>query len=173
MNKHARQFLGTTAALMLLASPAFADNDKALNDHDRWFRNSMEGSWEVETTVREDAVDCTTSPEVTFGITPFAGLYTFHRGGTISETGSRSPPSRRSPGHGIWERTGRDTYTARNRFQSYDANGLLSNNMDQRTVFTLSRDGNAFSGVSRFFFSDLFGNTFPFCATMEGVRNTL
>lgn len=174
MDKHARRFFGTTAALMLLSSPAFAENDKALDDHDRWFRNSIEGSWEVEVIVREDADDCTSSPPIGFP-NPFPALFTFHKGGTLSETGSRSPPSVRSPGHGIWERTGRDTYASRNRIQFFDADGLLVRNMDQWHDLKLSGSGSSFTGVSRFVVSFIEPSIPPaqFCATMEGVRNTL
>jgi hypothetical protein len=131
------------------------------------------GAWQVEVTVRVNAPDCTTATPVPFGPNPFPSLNTFHAGGTVSETGSRSPPSMRSPGHGVWERTGGRTYDARYTFQGFDANGFLATNMDIRSAITLSLDGESFSGVSRFRFSDISGNTTPFCATLDGVRFSL
>jgi hypothetical protein len=142
--------------------------------YDAWReRFSIVGAWQVEVTVRFNAEDCTTSPPVPFGPNPFPSLNTFHEGGTFSETGSRSPPSVRGPGHGIWKRTGKKTFVVRNLFQGYDPNGLLASNMDMRSEVTLSEDGSTFSGITRLFFSDISGNVNPFCATMEGVRVTL
>ena len=169
MNRQARLIFGSAAAL-LLTNVVSADDRHA--DYRSWFGLSIVGSWEVEVTVRQNAVDCPNSTPVG-GVNPFPALNTFHEGGTISETGSRSPPSRRSPGHGIWQRTGRNSYAARVRFQSFDANGFLSNNMDRTTNITLSPDGMSFSAISRFRFSDLSGNALLSCATMEGVRITL
>ena len=134
---------------------------------------SIVGTWQVEVTVRANATDCTTSPPVGFGPNPFPALHTFHVGGTMSETGSRSAPSNRSPGHGVWKRTGVRDFESRHTFQGFDANGLLSTNMDIRSEITLSSDGETFTGVSRLAFSDISGNTVPFCATLEGARFTL
>ena len=136
-------------------------------------RQSIVGAWQVEVTVRQVGPDCTVTPPVPFGPNPFPALNTFHKGGTVSETGSRSPPSRRSPGHGVWQRVGGHAYEARYTFQVFDANGFLSNIMDIRTDIELAPDGQSFHGVSRFLFSDVSGNTVPFCATMEAVRYTL
>lgn len=135
--------------------------------------STIVGAWQVETTVRVNAADCTTAAPVPVGLNPFPGLSTFHAGGTVSETGSRSPPSRRSPGHGVWRRTGGKTYDARYTFQVFDTNGFQSNIMDVRSAITLSADGDSFTGVSRFLFSDISGNTMPFCATHDGVRFSL
>lgn len=171
MKKILRLVCATAGLIVLFASPTVAD-DKF--DSERYFRQSIVGSWEVTVTVRQHDEDCAnatplggTSPN------PFPALNTYHKGGTLSETGSRSPPSMRSPGHGIWERTGRDTFASRMRFQGFDVNGLLFTNMDIRSDITLARDGMTFSAVSRFAFSFVDGPTLPFCATMEGVRITL
>ena len=131
------------------------------------------GTWQVEVTVRANAADCTTAPPVGFGPNPFPALNTFHLGGTLSETGSRSPPSNRSPGLGVWKRTGVRDFEARYTFQGFDPNGLLASNMDVRSEITLSADGETFTGISRLAFSDISGNTVPFCATIEGVRFAL
>ena len=157
------------ASPVLLSGAATADE----NGYDQWRnRFSIVGAWQVEVTVRFDAADCSTSTPVPFGPNPFPSLNTFHEGGTMSETGSRSPPSNRSPGHGIWKRTGRNTFAGHYTFQGFDPNGLLATNMDIRSDFQLSRDGSTFTGVSRFEFSDISGNVTPFCATLDGVRIT-
>jgi len=132
--------------------------------------STITGAWQVEFTVRFDAADCTTSPPVPFGPNPFPSLNTFHAGGTFSETGSRSPPSRRSPGHGVWQRTGARSYEARYTFQGFDPNGFLATNMDIRSAITLTGDGDSFTGIARLNYSDISGNTQPFCATLIGDR---
>jgi len=134
---------------------------------------SIIGTWQVEVTVRADAADCSTSPPVTFGLNPFPSLNTFHAGGTMSETGSRSPPATRSPGHGVWQPSGKDTYDSRYTFQGFDASGIQVTNMDIRSAITVAPDGNTFQGLSRLQFSIIGGITVPFCATLEGVRFTL
>ena len=141
------------------------------NGYDRWRHGfSIVGAWQVEVTVRFDSADCTTSPPVPFGPNPFPALYSFHEGGTVSETGSRSPPSARSPGHGIWKRTGRTTFDVRNAFQGFDPNGFLATSMDIRSSVQLSRDGSTFAGVSRLTITDISGNENTFCATLDGIR---
>lgn len=167
MKKHKNLIPAVSAMLMLSTSLVIADDSK------HWSWASLVGAWEVEVTVRQDAADCTASPAVTFGVNPFPALNTFHEDGTMSETGSRSSPAMRSPGHGVWERIRRNTYDARNKFQGFDANGFLANNMDMRSRIKLSSDGMSFTAVSRLQFSLVGGPTLPFCATMEGVRITL
>jgi hypothetical protein len=166
MNKSA--FLIGAVALTLLSSvePAIADVKFPPV-------YSIVGAWEVQTTVRANAADCTTAPLNPALPNPFPALHTFHLGGTVSETGSRSPPSARGPGTGVWTRTGRDTFTSRVKFQQFDANGFLVRNMDGTNEFKLSGGGNALTGISRFTFTDLSGNVLRFCATMEGTRITL
>lgn len=161
---------------LIALSPLVYSGTATANDngYDNWRnRHSIVGAWQVEVTVRFDGPDCAITDPVPFGPNPFPSLNTFHEGGTVSETGSRSPPSARSPGHGIWKRTGRKTFDARYTFQGFDANGFLATNMDIRSDIELSADGNAFTGVSRFAFSDISGNVTPFCATLDGVRITL
>jgi len=152
-----------------LAIPGLASADD--NEYDMWRnRVSIVGVWQVEFTVRVNAPDCTTAVPVPFGPNPFPSLNTYHDDGTVSETGSRSPPSARSPGHGVWERTGRKKYQARYTFQGFDANGFLATNMDIRSEIRMSADGNTFEAVARLARSDISGNVTPFCATLEGVR---
>lgn len=156
---------------LLLGGRAVADTGRP----DGWppAYPSIIGTWQVVVTVREHAADRSTSPPVTFGLNPFPSLNTFHAGGTMSETGSRSPPSTRSPGHGVWQPSGKDTYEARYTFQGFDATGTQVTNMDIRSAITMSPDGNTFEGLSRLQFSFIGGITLPFCATLEGVRYTL
>lgn len=155
---------------VLLPGTSTADE----NGYDSWRdRISIVGAWKIEFTVRFDGPDCATTAPVPFGVNPFPSLNTFHEGGTMSETGSRSPPSLRSPGHGIWKRSGRNKFEALYTFQGFDANGFLASNMDIRSEIQLSPDGGTFTGVSKLARSDLSGNIAMFCATVAGVRMTL
>ncbi len=137
------------------------------------FRSSIVGTWQVEITIRQDGPDCSVTDPVTFGINPFPGLQTYHAGGTMTETGSRSPPSRRSAGFGVWKRSGVNAYKSRFTFQGYDANGFLFNNLDFRGDTDLASDGKSFTSVSRLLVVDVSGNSMEFCATSEGVRFSL
>jgi hypothetical protein len=65
----------------------------------------LEGTWRVEVTLR----DCQTGAEIR-PATP--ALLTFAKGGTLTETTTVFPPAVRSPGHGFWEHTGAQTYSA-------------------------------------------------------------
>lgn len=158
---------GILASLPLLASPASAQGDGAPP------RPQLEGAWRVVVTLRVDAVDCTTAAVVGIGPNPFPSFNTFHRGGTMSEFGTRSPPSTRTSGHGVWERTGYRSFEYRVLFDSFDVNGLLTATMDIRSDLKVARNGNTFKGVSRFVRTDISGNALHFCATMDGERIAL
>jgi hypothetical protein len=64
----------------------------------------LEGTWSVEVTIR----DCETDA----ALKTFPAFLTFAQGGTLVETTTGFPPSLRSPGHGFWQQTGGNTFTA-------------------------------------------------------------
>ena len=167
---NSKRALAYGTALLIAMLPGFATADIAVRGATPSRAPTIVGTWQVEVTVRANAMDCTTSPPVGFGPNPFPALHTFHVGGTFSETGSRSAPSNRSPGHGVWKRVGVRNFESRHTFQGFDANGLLATNMDIMSEMTLSTDGENFTGISRLAFSDPNGKTVP---TIEGVRYTL
>lgn len=144
------------------------DNDKAHPG-----RSTIVGAWEVVVTLRVSAPDCTTAAPVAVGPNPFQSFNTFHRGGTMSEWSTRAPPATRGSGHGIWRRVGDDDFVYRLMFHSFDANGLLAAKMDIRSNLMLAEDGQTFTGVSRFVFTDLSGFARNFCATLAGTRVSL
>lgn len=164
MKKLALVIGGAAASVLLATGTALADHGSG------WGKRTIEGAWEVTTAVRMDADDCTTAPLVPVGPNPFPAFNTFHEGGTMSEWGTRSPPADRTSGHGVWERIGHNRFGYRLMFHSFRA-GALDALMDIRTKITLSKDGETFTGVSRFVrtpFDD--GPVLNFCATMEGRR---
>jgi len=130
----------------------------------------LEGAWQVIVTLRVDAPDCKTAEIVGFGPNPFPSFNTFHRGGTMSEFGTRVPPGARTSGHGVWKRTGDRTFEYRTEFFIFGGDGLVAANMDIRADLRLSKTGNRFAGVSRLVMTDIGGNEQPFCATLDGER---
>lgn len=167
MNKFAVLAVSTAASLLLLTGSALAHNDM------KGPMPTIQGAWQVEVTLRADGPDCTIAPVVGVGFNPFPSFNTFHKGGTMSEFGTRSPPATRTSGHGVWERTGHRTFDYRVLFYSFDANGLLTATMDIRSDLKLAMNGNTFEGVSRFLRTDISGNELRFCATLSGVRISL
>ena len=84
----------------------------------------LEGTWLMEATL----VNCATGDPLPIpageGGNPFPVLHTYMRGGTMLETGASPPPPPRSTAHGIWERTGWQTFRERFRFFSFNAAGV-------------------------------------------------
>ena len=136
-------------------------------------KSTIEGPWETVMTLRVSAPDCTTAAVYPFGTNPFASLYTFHEGGTLSEWGTRSPPSMRTSGQGLWKRTANDEFKYRLKFYSFDANGFMVARMEIASDLKLARDGLSLEGVSRLVRTDLSGNVQNFCATVVGTRMSL
>jgi hypothetical protein len=168
------KFLNCLAAVLLTLPvgvvPATADDD---HERRQFHKNSIEGAWEVIVTLRVSGRDCATAPVIGVGPNPFTSFNTFHKGGTMNEWGTRSPPATRGAGHGVWKRLGDDRFAYRLKFHSFDANGLFANTMDIRSELALADDGLSFEGVSRFTFTDLSGNARLFCATLAGTRLAL
>lgn len=164
MNKFALLACSTAASLSLLTGSALANNDGKRP------APTLEGAWQVVVTLRADGPDCTIAPIVGVGVNPFPSFNTFHKGGTMSEWGTRAPPATRGSGQGVWGRTGHRTFDYRVLFHSFDANGLLTATMDIRSGLVLAMNGNTFEGVSRFLRTDISGNALRFCATLSGER---
>lgn len=167
MNKFAMLIASTVASVPMLTVSAPAPDTVAASTP------TIQGAWELVVTLREDAPDCTTAPIVGVGVNPFLAFNTFNQGGTMSEWGTRAPPSTRTSGNGVWKQTGADRFRYRLLFYSFDANGLLAATMDIRTNLRLAKSGNRLTGVSRFVRTDISGNELLFCATMTGERITL
>ncbi len=164
MNRFSVLACSVMASLSLVAIPISAHGDGKPP------RPQLEGAWQVVVTLRVDSPDCTTAAVVGVGPNPFPTFNTFHRGGTMSEFGTRSPPSTRTSGHGVWNRTGFRSFEYRTVFFSFDGNGLLAASMDVRADLKLAQQGDTFEGVSRLVRTDLSGNELRFCATLSGER---
>lgn len=155
---------GMVASFALVAGGASAGESAAPP------RPQLEGAWQVVVTLRADAADCATAEPIVDPWTPFPSLNTFHRGGTMSEFGTRSPPSSRTSGHGVWKRTGYRTFEYRTVFYRFGPDNALSGNMDIRADIKVAKNSRTFNGVSRLVVTDLAGNAVQFCATLAGER---
>jgi hypothetical protein len=115
-------------------------------------------------------VDCTTGDPL---VPPFPGLFTFNRGGTMSEYGI-SPgmtPALRSPGHGIWQHDGGPNFSFTFTFNRYDANGLFIGTQRITAALVLGASNNNFTTTSTIEIFDANGNLIATrCATATGAR---
>lgn len=152
----------TGLGLMAIAAAVTADSDGN--------KRSIEGAWEMELVARFPTPDCTSGDPLPFGANPFPALYTYHKGGTMSEYGSRQPPSVRSAGHGVWEKSGSDQFASHVRFFEFDENGLLARKLDLNGALELTGSGDTLTGVTHLTITDISGNVFNFCLTMDGNR---
>src|ERR1700687_239452 len=135
----------------------------ALSDaHER----TIVGVWRVALT----SVDCQTGNV----IRTIPGLWTFHRGGTMSEYASAPglSPALRSPGHGVWRREdGRQDYSLAFTFYRYDASGVFTGSQRARIALTLGASGDEFTATSAIEILDANDNvTFTGCGTPSGTR---
>ena len=83
-------------------------------------RGKLEGTWLIETT----RVNCDTREPLS---APFPSVHTYLRGGTVLDIGAAPPIDpvvTRSAAHGIWERTGDQTFRERFHGFSFNAAGV-------------------------------------------------
>lgn len=113
-------------------------------------------------------VDCDTGEP----LASFQGLFTYHKGGTSSETAGGPPgPTRRSPGHGIWKRTGNRTFGSKFMYLRYNADGTLAGSQRITTQLRLDQNGNRTDNTVAIEVLDIDGNVISTgCATTVGFR---
>lgn len=152
---------GVLAVCLLTAGAAAHADGRA-----KW--EFIEGTWRVEVTPR--ACDSAGNPVGNPLGSSFPTFNTYHRGGTLSEHGSRMPPSQRGSGHGIWRRSGYAAFDYRMAFQVFDVSGALTATQNIGAELQM-RGANSFTGKARFTRTDLSGNVSPpQCATLAGAR---
>ncbi len=127
---------------------------------------TIQGAWQTMVT----PVNCTTGDPLA---PPFPGLFTFNRGGTLSEYGI-SPgmsPALRSPGHGIWQHVGGLNFSVIFTFNRYDATGLFIGTQKVTAALVLGASNNDFTTTSAIEIFDVNGNLIGTgCATAAGTR---
>jgi hypothetical protein len=134
MNKWTAALAGLSMAIAVTANAG---------DHDHSSRGGgIEGVWLQQVTLR----DCATGAAM---FDPFPAINTFHVGGTMSEHGSRMPPSIRNSGQGVWKQVGRNRFTSRFIFQRFDLNGFYIGTQEVTRKMALSNDGVTLESTAR------------------------
>jgi hypothetical protein len=151
----------TMASGMPIVAPAHDDKPP---------ERSIAGVWRVALTPRH----CVTGDPLPALGAPYQGLYTFHKGGTLSEwlTNTVVLPTLRSPGHGAWRKThGRQAYSYSIIFNRYDTLGIITGTQQGHAELVLGESGNDYTATSSVQVFDLDGNQLSRnCATIEGTR---
>ena len=128
---------------------------------------TIAGVWRTVVTPR----NCQTGVPVA---TSLRGLFTFNKGGTMSEwgVGAGSSPALRSPGHGVWHREqGWQDYSFAFTFYRYDASGVFIGSQKVTATLELGASGDEFTTKSVIEVFDANDNKIgTFCATAAGTR---
>jgi len=135
---------------------------------DDWDRDglTLKGTWVV--TVTQQA--CPSGPAIA---PPFKSLLTFNAGGTMTETTDNPMffPAFRGPGHGVWEHTGRHTYSA-DSIAFVTVNGVLAKTQTIHQTIVIGDDPNQFTTTeaSVQFFDPADNLLVSGCASATGQR---
>jgi len=145
-----------------IASGQKAEEDQS-SDSSRASQRTIQGVWRTMVTPR----NCQTGDPVA---PSFPGLFTFHKGGTMSEFGTA--PALRSPGHGLWQREqGRRDFSFKFTFLRYNASGVFIGTQKITATLELGASGDEFATSSSVEVFDVNGNLVGMgCATAAGTR---
>jgi hypothetical protein len=159
MNSKIKGAILAATALALSCGAGAGDASKA-----RDYTAHLQGAWTTQVTVR----NCVTG-DVLIG--PFAGMSTFHQGGTQSETAAGTPTVRRGPGHGLWNRTGKHSFDSKFVFQRFDLNGFLIGTQEVRATQEVAEGSLQATAVAKIVLLDVNGvQVGAGCATAELSR---
>jgi hypothetical protein len=123
----------------------------------------LEGAWDVQVTIR----NCQTGAR----ITSFSSVTTFMAGGTLVDSTSGTPPSRRTPGQCDWGHGSGDAYRFSFKTFNFDPAGTFTGwtKITHEAVFGASNDEYSSSGTSETY--DTNGNlTATGCSTTTATR---
>jgi len=102
------------------------------------------------------------------------GLWTFHKGGTMSEYASAPglSPALRGSGHGVWQREhGSQDYSLTFIFYRYDATGVFTGSQRAKIALKLGTSGDEFTATSTIEILDANDNVIvTACGTPAGTR---
>lgn len=159
MNSTIKGAMLAAVALMMSCAAGAGDARKG-----RDYTAQLQGAWTTQVTVR----NCV-SGDVLLG--PFAGMSTFHQGGTQSETAAGTPTVRRGPGHGLWYRTGKHSFASKFVFQRFDLNGFLIGTQEVRATQEVAEGSMQATAVAKILLLDINGvQVGAGCATAEMNR---
>jgi hypothetical protein len=132
------------------------------DDHER----TIIGVWRMALTT----VDCQTGDVVR----TIPGLWTFHKGGTMSEYASAPglSPALRGSGHGVWQREhGSQDYSLDFTFYRYNASGVFTGSQRAKIALILGASGDEFTATSTIEILDANDNIIiTACGTPTGTR---
>ena len=157
-----------SSALIVIAALTVAFSFASAQAPERTMsERTIEGVWRTMVT----PVNCQTGDPLG---PPFPGLFTFNKGGTMSEygIGPGSSPALRSPGHGVWQREhGWQHYSFTFTFYRYDASGVFIGSQKVTATLELGASGDEFTTHSVVQILDVNGNVIAtFCAQAAGTR---
>ena len=132
------------------------------DDHER----TIIGVWRMALTT----VDCQTGDV----IRTVPGLWTFHKGGTMSEFASAPglSPALRGSGHGVWQRAhGSQDYSLDFIFYRYNASGVFTGPQRAKIAMILGASGDQFTATSTIEILDANDNVIiTACGAPTGTR---
>ena len=96
----------------------------------------IQGTWETQITLNDCAGHV---------IRSFAGMLTFHQGGTIMD-GTTTPSAFRTPAEGVWGHVADNTYAFRMKSFSFNAQNVLTGWGIISGELTVDQTGDAFTG---------------------------
>jgi hypothetical protein len=152
-----------SSALIVMAALTVAFSFASAQEPER----TIQGVWRTMVT----GVNCQTGDPLG---PPFPGLFTFNKGGTMSEygIGPGSSPALRSPGHGVWEHgQSWQGYSFAFTFYRYDASGVFIGSQKVTATLELGASGDEFTSRSVVQLLDADDNLIAtFCARAAGTR---
>ena len=145
-----------------IASGQKAEENQS-SDSSKARERTIQGVWRTVVTPR----NCQTGEPIA---PSFPGLFTFNKGGTMSEFGTA--PALRSPGHGLWQREqGWHDYSLKFTFLRYNASGVFIGTQKITVALELGASGDKFTTNSSVEVFDANGNLVGTgCATAAGTR---
>ena len=157
-----------SSALIVIATLTVAFSFASAQAPERTMsERTIQGAWRTIVT----RVNCQTGDPVG---PPFAGLFTFNKGGTMSEygIGPGGSPALRSPGHGVWQHElSWQDYSYTFTFYRYNSSGVFIGSQKVTSALELGESGDEFTTHSAVEILDANDNVIAtFCATAAGTR---
>jgi hypothetical protein len=123
----------------------------------------LEGTWDVQVTIR----NCQTGAE----IRTFTSLTTFMSGGTLLDSTSGTPQALKTPGQGVWNHVGGNTYRFSFKYFSFDPGGNFTGSTKVTHEAALASDGKEFTSAGTAQVYDPSGNLiFTGCSSTTAIR---
>lgn len=168
MHSNIRHSVARLALLSLLASTiSFATSrDVRAGEPDgrsRSHATRLEGTWFTQVTIR----DCHTGA----ASREFPALNTFAQGGTLIDTTTAVGPALRTPGHGVWEKTGGHRFRAFSQAFLFNPAHVWTGTQTITQAILIGDDPDEFTSTASSQFFDTVGNLLnALCSTAVARR---